>query len=603
MASVFPSVRPLVSDRVSQAERDVLDVLASLPSEWCIIHSLWLKTHNVKLHAEADFIVITDKAVIILEVKGGNVWRDDAGWHFMPKYGGTDNIKHQGPFDQARGAYYALREHLYKNRRSELFDDHIWGYGVVCPECALNVSEEDAFISPRILLDERRFPLEMKTFIDDLASYWHTRYLKCDISGVKSSKSRTASIGSIRRAEIVKSLRPSFEIVIGPGESSIHAERDLLSLTSQQLAALDFISMEPRNLLVGSAGTGKTILAVEQAMRQAAKGKKVLMLCFNKLLAIRLSARFSKYSHQQITVGNYHQVVLALCKSKGITHPISETWDVFRNALKDTLEELLLSLSDEDYFDYLIIDEAQDLMSHEFMDFIDLILRGGLKYGSWMMACDLQQAIFRGSFDQALIDKLVSWSRKTPLMVNCRNTKQIAAYVTGISGVGNPITRGVVGEMPIIRYYDSQQKYLQLLKKLVNELIKSFVDAKLQLSEIVILYGKSEYVPEEVLKPGFFLRNVKDAASLDPSQTDIVQISSIQGFKGLEAKAVVLVGIDDLSSKAWRDLFYVGASRAKTNLRIILPEACPEIKVVLSSVLDLLMKQEDEATALQIMSV
>ena len=63
MAAVFPSVRPSASDSVSQAERDVLDALATLPTDWQVIHSLWLKTHRVKLHAEADFILVTDRVV------------------------------------------------------------------------------------------------------------------------------------------------------------------------------------------------------------------------------------------------------------------------------------------------------------------------------------------------------------------------------------------------------------------------------------------------------------------------------------------------------------------------------------------------------------
>jgi hypothetical protein len=589
VATIYPSVRPSVSDKVSRAERDVLDSLALLPDDWCVIHSLWLKTHNVKLHAEADFIVITDRAAFILEIKGGNVWRDDAGWHFVPKHGGQGSIKSQGPFDQARGAYYSIRDHLANCGRSQLFDDHVWGYGVVCPECALNIREDDAFVSPRMLLDERGFPGSLDAFLESLTKYWTERYQKSDINGVRFSKSRQDSISRGRRADIVSALRPEFELVVGPGASSVHAERDLLTLTSQQLTALDFISMEPRNLLVGSAGTGKTILAVEQARRKASEGKRVLFLCFNRLLAKKLAGRFSTIEPGRLVAGNYHQVVLSLCDRKGLERPFAESWDGFQLSLQDALEEIFSRLDDEDYFDYLVVDEAQDLMSESFMELMDYLLRGGLKDGSWMMACDIQQAIFRGNFNQNLMDKMSSWSRKTALKVNCRNTRQVAAYVTGISGVGSPVTQGIDGETPIVRYFEDRNSYLRLLRKLVNELIQSFLDAKLPLSEIAILYGSSDYVPQEIMAPGFFLRTVRTTAEISPLQDDCIQVCSIQGFKGLEARAVVLVGIEDLTTTLWRDLFYVGASRAKTNLRIILPASCQEVKASLVAITELLM--------------
>ena len=41
----------------------------------------------------------------------------------------------------------------------------------------------------------------------------------------------------------------------------------------------------PRVIVRGSAGTGKTLLAVEEAKRAAAQGSRVLYCCFNKGLA------------------------------------------------------------------------------------------------------------------------------------------------------------------------------------------------------------------------------------------------------------------------------------------------------------------------------
>lgn len=588
MASVFPSVRPSASDTVSQAERDVLDALATLPDGWQVIHSLWLKTHRIKLHAEADFVLVSDRAILILEVKGGNVWRDEAGWNFQSKSGRSKNTKPEGPFDQARGAYYALGGHLETIGRTDLFKDYVWGYGVICPECVLNISHRDSFVDPCMLLDERGFPDGLHGYIISLTDYWRKRYGNGDQSLDKNHGKRIDAISERKRSEIIAFLRPAFEQVIGPGASSVHSERDLITLTDGQLAALDFISLEPRNLLLGSAGTGKTILAVEQARRLASEGKKVLFLCFNRLLSEKLQRRFQGKGPPKVYVASYHQFVLSLCKVKQIDCPIAESWDSFCSGLQVASDQLMGSLDEDDLYDYLVIDEAQDLMSNEFMDLLDLLLKGGLSGGAWMMACDLQQAIFRGNFNNDMFERLAGWGRKTPLQINCRNTKQIAAYVTGLSGVGSHAARGVEGEMPMVRYFDGRQEYLRVLKRTVNELIQAYVEAKLPLSEIAILSGSNEFLPKEVMEPGFFLRVplLTDCRTDHPS--DCIQVCSVQGFKGLEARAVVIVGIPELSTTVWRDTFYVGASRARTNLRIILPKTSHEVGAALQTIFSLL---------------
>ncbi len=51
------------------------------------------------------------------------------------------------------------------------------------------------------------------------------------------------------------------------------------------------------------------------------------------------------------------------------------------------------------------------------------------------------------------------------------------------------------------------------------------------------------------------------------------------GFKGLESEAVLLTGFDDLSDPATLSLLYVGASRARALLGLVLDERCREAYV------------------------
>ena len=586
MARLYPSFRPGPSDKVSNAELDVLEALCALSEDWIVLHSLWLKTHSRKLHAEADFVLITDRGALILEIKGGDVWRDGNGWHFRTKSGSNENVKSEGPFDQARGAYYAIRKHLSEHGHLELFNEIVWGYGVICPDCVLHVPSDDPFIDPKMLLDQRGFPGGIETYLTGLVEYWASRHGD-DEPSVRKPRSRSASVGLSRREELLRLLRPSFELVAGLGAESTQVERELIRLTDTQLMALDFMALEPRNMLLGAAGTGKTILVLEQARLLSAKGKRVLLLCFNKFLARKIA---SSLSDKGVEVGSYHQFAVRLCAKFGLDIPFSESWDEFCALLKERSADLISSLTARDMYDYVLIDEGQDLMNEEFMGLVDCVLDGGLHEGSWMISCDVRQAIFRDNFDESLLARICNISKKTSLDLNCRNTRQIAAYVAGFSGEGSTSTRGANGETPGFRYFDSRDEYLRILKKIVNELIQSFSEAGIPASEIVILFAERTSVPDDVTRPGFFLRAV---TTFDPDSApqDRIQLASIQAYKGLEAKAIVLLGIREFTSGASRGLFYVGASRAKTNLRVILNKDCDYAKTVIPFISEMLGSQ------------
>src|SRR4051812_19147973 len=101
VAVVLPPEFP--SDH-SAAEAEVFRKLrAQTPNDWTALHSIGLATHSRKLWAEIDFVVITDRAVLCLEVKGGNLRVDHGTW-----FAGERRLTHS-PFEQAGGAASALR--------------------------------------------------------------------------------------------------------------------------------------------------------------------------------------------------------------------------------------------------------------------------------------------------------------------------------------------------------------------------------------------------------------------------------------------------------------------------------------------------------------
>ena len=64
--------------------------------------------------------------------------------------------------------------------------------------------------------------------------------------------------------------------------------------------------------------------------------------------------------------------------------------------------------------------------------------------------------------------------------------------------------------------------------------------------------------------------------ALGTSDLEQITWSTASGFKGLENDAVIVVGIKDVEKEWSRGVAYVGMSRARTRLYVILTDECDE---------------------------
>ena len=88
---------------------------------------------------------------------------------------------------------------------------------------------------------------------------------------------------------------------------------------------------------------------------------------------------------------------------------------------------------------------------------------------------------------------------------------------------------------------------------------------------MAILTTDRAFLPSELTAAGFFLRPVGSPGPAgDPNA---IRVSTVQAFKGLESTCVVLVGLTEIDSPAARRLIYVGGSRAKSVLKLLLPQS------------------------------
>ena len=242
-----------------------------LSDEWTAIHSLGLTSHRAKPWAEIDFVLVGPDGVYCLEVKGGRIARVDGEWLFTNRRDQTTR-KHEGPFAQVGSASATLhresRENVPSATRVRV------SYGVVTPDIVFDVEGPD--VEPEIVYDARDLEKPFAAYVKRLVEYWGGRLARSARDPQPVTPAQRSAIVHHLRGDF--DLRPSLRAQIG------FVNEELLRLTVDQYEVLDGLVDNPRVLVRGSAGSGKTLLAVEEARRQAKQGRRVLLCCFNRML-------------------------------------------------------------------------------------------------------------------------------------------------------------------------------------------------------------------------------------------------------------------------------------------------------------------------------
>jgi len=224
-------------------------------------------------------------------------------------------------------------------------------------------------------------------------------------------------------------------------------------------------------------------------------------------------------------------------------------------------------------FDKIVIDEGQDLIRSEYLDLFDALLKGGLAGGNWEIYCDFErQALYSEFSAQEMLGMLESRAAfaRFRLTINCRNTKAIAEEIRLMSGFESAaFLPSRVAGVPVEYYFYSD------------------VEDEAKRLESILLKLRQQKIPPRnvsILSP-LRLRN-SSVARVDHGTfqiTDLtenprfpaiesVTFSTIHGFKGLENSCIILVDIDRISDAEFKSLLYVGMSRAKVRLVILIDE-------------------------------
>jgi hypothetical protein len=569
MAVIYPPVidRELCN---SSAEHSVFEKIQNdFPADWHCIHSQWIKNSGVKIISEVDFVLITDKAILCLEIKGGNIIREPGGkWKFYSRNGIIKNEKAEGPFLQSKNACYDLKNHLESVGFRDIFASHPWTWGVVTPDCQMDLSATDAEIASEQYCGLVQYEDSFETFIRNLCQYAQKR--KITVTGREGKE-----ISEIQRRRIISILKPTIGYIDLVSSQVVKTEAGIKRLTDEQYRVLRLLHKEKRIILSGGAGTGKTVLAFEQARLHAQLGKKVLLTCFNRPLADELAKRAGANPEMSsVKVINLHRLLYSICREAGQDTSWTESWLNENESVYDHFLKAALEVQDLEQFDYIVIDETQDLMRSDFFKVLSDLLKGNnIWEGDWTICIDEEQKIFDSQYDKQLHDKILDSGTQLSLNENLRNTKEIASWTYGLSGVNTAPVSRLTGAQPILDYYRSASEDLaKKLQRDINRQLKALSDIGLPASNLVVLLAQKH--PYLDILDNASQNTIKKMAKYGDvhDNNEYFLWSTVQSFKGLEAVSIILLGIENIEKKSIRKLIYVGGSRARSLLTIFFQE-------------------------------
>jgi len=546
MAKLIPEVS--VTDIITRSERDVAVALTDLPDEFLVFHSYpWIRNNGTRLYkGEIDFLIFNRKTggLLVLEVKGGAIGYEPVSGRWYSESNKKYLIKN--PFEQASESMFTIASRIKKSVFPTL--DHIpfpHGYAVVFPDCDYT-GDVPPGADRSILFTWKDLPRLGKGLISVLDAW--------------SGKPQIFSPDNV--AKIREAILPEFKLIPVASRRVAQDEEVLLRLTEQQQIILDMLANRPQALVEGVAGSGKTLLAMEQAKRFAAQGRRVLLTCYNKRLAEWLSKSVPEQLKNNIKIRHFHGLAYDLCRAAEIEFSIPENEDEADKYWRQQIPEMMLvaASSQSQLFDAIVVDEGQDFLP-EWWGALHCLNDGGPE-GKFYVFYDPAQNLYSGAQFKPPLD-----SKPYPLPHNCRNTRLIAGHCSEIIKTEIKLHQHAPTGVPCeIKTVADEVAAVHTLQQTLNRLLHEGMKS----SQIAILSPHKR--AETLLKGKQKVGTGKITGELEKwYKNEAVLFETIRSFKGLEADAIILYALPapDENSHFTQADYYVASSRAKHILQVI----------------------------------
>jgi hypothetical protein len=539
MAKIFPSDwHTLDTTGPAARELETLAVLAtSLPDTLTVYHGVhWTRLDKgMAAFGEIDFVIVSPSGrVLLLEQKSGFLTESADG--LVKKYQG----KEKRVATQLGRTLDALRARLAPIVREEAV---VIDYMMYCPDYTVK-QRGTAGIAPERIVD-------------------------APLRGELCARIQAALPAEPPREALAQQLRRFFadELQLAPDVSALvgRAEQMITCLSGGLATWARRLAFDPFRLrVIGTAGSGKTQLALAVLQDAAAAGRKALYVCFNRPLADHLA----RVAPAAAEVVSFHQLCDRRLRAAG------QQVDYGRPGVFADMEARFAGLDVDAaaQVDELIVDEGQDFQP-SWKDALLRLLRPGAR--AWWLEDPMQRL-----YDRAPVE-LPGWV-VLRAETNYRSPRDVLGYVNRLLQLERPIEAAspfAGGAVEFFTYGTPEQ-----LAEATTRAVTHALQAGFRLHDTVVVTTsgreKSAFAARERIGPHRLKRWLGryDLFGAPQFSDGDLLIETVYRFKGQSAPCVILTEVDfaEFDDLAQHKLF-VGMTRASMKLILVLSERAAKV--------------------------
>ena len=537
MAHLCPSLpRHLAVNSGEHAELELLQTLErGLSDAYTLFHSVdWSRgSGEHEQHGEIDIVVINQAGdVLLIEVKAGDV-------DFLPKgIFKTYSDRTKNITAQIGLQYGALRTRL--------------------ADACLTVRLSHLLVLPNLKVQSETAQWPRERIVDSE-----------DMGNIVSRVTQLLGAG-LPNADVQARVLAFFEnrFRIEPDVSTLAGR---LQQASTRMSAglatwVPRISV-PSGVLrvIGTAGSGKTQLALRLLRDADAAGQRAAYLCFNRALADHIA----RVAPVRTPAETFHEFALRIVRRSGQTVDFSQP-TAFDTITTDCIKAL--AQSDPD-LDLIVIDEMQDMQP----EWVEALLSRLKANGRAVLLEDPEQQLYkdREAFD--IEDAVTITSHE-----NFRTPRALVKLINLLRLTNTEVEALCphLGEMPDPIVYESPEKIAPCTVKAVERCLQR----GFSLAEVAVISmrGRERSVLQSLNTLGPWSLS-RFTGKFDEGSTPIwkdgqLLIDSVRRFKGQAAAAVVLTECDMAElDPINRQLLFVGLTRARVHLEWVISDGTEQM--------------------------